>query len=79
MTQRGLVERVKIDFSYLSKIESGVVPPPSEKVISQLAEALNANKDELIILAGKVPSDIVETLKNRETLQRFKVSQRSAN
>lgn len=75
MTQRGLVERVKIDFSYLSKIESGVVPPPSEKVISQLAEALNANKDELIILAGKVPSDIVEILKNRETLQRL----RSAN
>jgi len=72
MTQRELAERVNIDFSYLSKIESGVVPPPSEKVISQLAEALNADKDELIISAGKVPSDIVQILKNQETLQRLR-------
>jgi len=72
MTQRALAERVNIDFSYLSKIESGVVPPPSEKVILQLAEALNADKDELIILAGKVPSDIVQILKNGETLQRLR-------
>ena len=72
VTQRELAEKVNIDFSYLSKIESGVVPPPSQKVISQLAEALNADKDELIILAGKVPSDIVEILKNHETLQRLR-------
>jgi HTH-type transcriptional regulator, competence development regulator len=69
MTQRELAERVNIDFTYLSKIENGVMPPPSEKVILQLAEALNADKDELIILAGRVPSDIAEVLKNGETLQ----------
>ena len=72
MTQRELADRVNVDFSYLSKIEGGVVPPPSEKVISQLAEALHANKDELIILAGKVPFDIAQILKNGETLQRLR-------
>jgi len=72
MTQRELADRVNIDFSYLSKIESGAVPPPSQKVISQLAEALNVDKDELIISAGKVPSDIVQILQNRETLQRLR-------
>ena len=72
MTQRELADRVNVDFSYLSKIESGAVPPPSEKVISQLAEALNADKDELTILAGEIPSDIVEILKNRETVQRLR-------
>jgi len=72
MTQRELADRVNIDFSYLSKIESGVVPPPSEKVISQLAEALNADKDELIILAGKIPPDIAQILKDRGTLQRLR-------
>ena len=72
LTQRELADRVNIDFTYLSKIESGAMPPPSEKVISQLAEALNADKDELIILAGKIPSDIAEILQNRETLQHLR-------
>ncbi|MFC1931565.1 helix-turn-helix domain-containing protein [Chloroflexota bacterium] len=69
LTQRGLAEKVGIDFSYLSKIENGVLPPPSEKVILQLAEALNADKDELITLAGKIPADIAELLKNQKTLE----------
>ena len=69
LTQRKLADKVNIDFTYLSKIENGVLPPPSEKVILQLAEVLNADKDELIILAGKIPSDIAEMLKNRKTLQ----------
>ena len=72
MTQRELADRVNIDFTYLSKIKSQAVPPPSEKVILQLAEALDADKDELIILAGRVPSDIAQILKNGKTLQRLR-------
>ena len=60
MTQRGLAKSVNVDFTYLSKIENGVMPPPSEKVILQLAEVLKADRDELITLAGKIPSDIAE-------------------
>jgi transcriptional regulator with XRE-family HTH domain len=33
LTQRELAEKVGVDFSYLSKLENGVLPPPSEKVI----------------------------------------------
>jgi len=69
LTQRQLADRVGVDFSYLSKIESGTLPPPSEKLILRLAEVLNTDKDELIILAGKIPEDIVQMLKNRKTLQ----------
>ena len=69
LTQRELAEKVNVDFTYLSKIENGALPPPSEKVILQLVEVLNADKDELIILAGKIPADIAEMLKHRETLQ----------
>ena len=72
MTQRELAERVNIDFTYLSKIESGVMPPPSEKVILKLAEVLNTDTDELMTLAGKVPSDIVQMLKNGKTLKRLR-------
>ncbi|MFC2002196.1 PGF-pre-PGF domain-containing protein [Chloroflexota bacterium] len=69
MTQRELAERVNVDFTYLSKIENGVMPPPSEKVILQLAASLNTDKDELLTLAGKIPPDIAQMLKERETLQ----------
>ncbi len=69
MNQREVASKVKIDFTYLSKIESGALSPPSEKVITKLAEVLDADKDELITLAGKVPSDLSQILKNKEILQ----------
>jgi len=68
LNQRQLAERIGVDFSYLSKIENGVIPPPSEEVILKLAEALNTDKDELMASAGKVPSDIVQILKNKDIL-----------
>ena len=69
LTLSKLADSCNIDFTYLSKIESSALPPPSEKVILQLATALNADKDELLILAGKIPSDIAEMLKSREALE----------
>ena len=69
LSQRELADNVGVDFTYLSKIEGGVMPPPSEKVILRLAEVLNADKEELMTLGGKIPSDIAEMLKNREALQ----------
>jgi len=69
MTQKELAGKVGIDFTYLSKIENGVMPPPSEKVILKLVEVLNADKDELITLAGRVPADIAKLLSDRGALQ----------
>jgi len=69
LTQRQLAEKANIDFTYLSKIENGVLLSPSEKVIFKLAEVLNADKDELITLGGRIPADIAKMLKNREALQ----------
>ena len=69
LRQRELAGKIGVDFTYLSKIESGVMPPPSEKVILRLADVLNADKDELMTLAGKIPSDIAQMLKSREALQ----------
>ena len=69
MSQREVAQKVGVDFTYLSKIESGVMSPPSEKVITKLARVLDANRDELITLAGKVPSDLALILKDKEDLQ----------
>ncbi len=72
LSLRELANKVNVDFTYLSKIENGVLPPPSDKVIRQLAETLNADKDELLTLAGKIPPDIAEILRDRETLEKLR-------
>jgi len=69
MNQREVASKVGINFTYLSKIEGGVMPPPSEDKIIKLAKVLNADKDELITLADKVPSDLAQILKNRRVVQ----------
>ena len=78
MSQRALAERVGIDFTYLSKIENGKVGRPSEGVLKKIAEELAVRlgmdkielSDELITLAGKIPSDLAETLsRNPEVLR----------
>jgi len=73
MTLKELAGEVGIDFTYLSKIENGVLPPPSEKVILKLAEALNVSKDRLMLLAGKIPSDIVDVLRDERILRRLRL------
>ena len=72
MVYSGNLER--LDFSYLSKIESNAAPPPSEKVILQLAKALNTDQDELAILTGRIPADIAPILRNRETLKSLRAT-----
>ena len=39
------------------------MPPPSAAAIVQLAAELEADSDELLALAGKVPPDLGQTLK----------------
>jgi transcriptional regulator with XRE-family HTH domain len=61
LSQRALAEKIEIDFTYLSKIESeklDFAQYPSEPLIRKLAEALDADVDELLLLAKKIPPDI---------------------
>jgi PAS domain S-box-containing protein len=67
-TQRDLANGIGIDFTYLSKLENGVVPPPGERTISALARVLGADPDELFGLAGKMPPQLLEKV-NPETLR----------
>ncbi len=60
-SQRTLAEKVGINFTYLSKVESeklDFAQYPSEDLIRKLAKALGADVDELLLLAKKIPADI---------------------
>lgn len=56
ITQRQLAALVGIDFTYISKIESGTMDPPAEDKIIRIAEVLGVEPEELILSAKKVPS-----------------------
>ena len=79
LSQRALAERVGVDFTYLSKIENGRVEPPSEGALLRIAKELagklgkdeTALADELITLAGKIPSDLAETLSRNPEVVRL--------
>ena len=65
---RQLARRVGIEPSYLSKIERGEQPPPSEETIAALARELDEDKDVLLALAGKVSSDLQAIIRKRPAL-----------
>ena len=61
LSQRALAEKVDINFTYLSKVESeklDFAQYPSEELIRKLAKALEADVDELLLLAKKIPPQI---------------------
>ena len=52
---RSLAEQSGITFSYLSKIETGHLPPPSDESLENLADALGVDRVDAYLEAGKVP------------------------
>jgi transcriptional regulator with XRE-family HTH domain len=65
---RRLAQRIGIEPSYLSKIERGEAPPPSEATVLKLAAALEFDADVLLALAGKVATDLQEAIRRRPRL-----------
>ncbi len=63
-SQRELSERLGLDFTYLSKLENNRADyAPKEEVIRQLAQHLDLAAEELIFLAGRIPQQEEELLK----------------
>jgi transcriptional regulator with XRE-family HTH domain len=69
---REFARKVGLSPAYLSRIENGKEPPPSDKVIDKLAEALGADRYELLSQAGKVPGEFYEAFeKNPKGMASF--------
>lgn len=61
LTLRALAAKLQVTFTYLSKIENQKLSFgefPSDELIVKLAKALDADPDELLILAEKIPDSI---------------------
>jgi len=57
-SQRELAKMIDLDFTYLSKIENNRTDyAPKEEAIRKIAEKLELEAEELIFLAGRLPSE----------------------
>src|ERR1700720_1368037 len=55
---RALARGVGISPTYLSKIERGHFPAPTQEKVEQLAEELDLDVDKLLALAGRIATDV---------------------
>jgi HTH-type transcriptional regulator, competence development regulator len=65
---RSMAGRIGVEPSYLSKIERGLEPRPSEETTRALALELGEDPDVLLAMAGKVSSDLQEIIRKRPQL-----------
>jgi len=65
---RQVAERIGVEPSFLSKVERGEAPPPSEEKILSLARELDQDPDVLLGMAGKVSSDLQRAIRKRPEL-----------
>lgn len=79
LSQRELADKVHINFTYLSKLENNKMPPPSQKTIVELAKALYANEEELILLAKKVPNSFKSMITEKAHVPEFLRTARNHN
>ena len=61
MTQRVLAERVGVGTPHISKIEAGR-ENPSDELLRNFSEVFNCEFDELLLVARRVPPDLMEKL-----------------
>jgi HTH-type transcriptional regulator, competence development regulator len=65
---RQVAQRVGVEPAYLSKVERGEVPPPSEQMIARLADELGEDPDVLLALGGKVSAELQAIIRQRPKL-----------
>ena len=67
-TQKELSDRLGVSVSYISKVENERLhfgDYPSEKFVHKLAGELDADEDELLLLADKVPAGIRKRIREK--------------
>ena len=62
---RKFAEKVGMSPTYLSKVERGDFPPPSEAKVKAIAKALGQDPDELLASAGRFPSELAGIIRQQ--------------
>jgi transcriptional regulator with XRE-family HTH domain len=60
---KSLAPELKVNYTYLSKLEHETISP-SEELVERVAEYFGFDRDALLLSAGKVPEDILQILRS---------------
>lgn len=71
LSQRELAARTGLDFSYISKVENGRLPPPAADTIVALGRVLDSPPEHLLALTRKIPSAVQQTVSSSPAAQAF--------
>lgn len=71
--------KLGISPTYLSRIETNEEKPPAEEVLKAMAQLLDENFDELMTIAGRIPSDVAEYIGSDPGLPQFLRTARERN
>jgi transcriptional regulator with XRE-family HTH domain len=71
ISQRRLADSVGVDFSYISKLENGRVPPPAADTIARIAKCIGCASEELLAAAEKLPDGVGSILSGNPAAVRF--------
>jgi len=71
LSQRELAARIGLDFSYISKVENGRMPPPAADTIVAICRVLGIAPEALLALTRKIPSAVHQTVSSSPAAQQF--------
>lgn len=71
ISQRQLADRAGVDFSYISKLENGRLPPPSAETIVRLSGILGCPSEEMLAPAKKIPTAVEDGITGEPAALRF--------
>ena len=60
---RKMAKMIGVSPTYLSKVETDDFPPPAEDKVRKIAGIIDCNADELLALAGRVPSELIDIIR----------------
>ena len=67
---RQMAKLIGVSPAYMSKVERAESTPPTEDKVRSIAQILECDPDELLAMAGRVPSDLAEIVNGNPTAAR---------
>lgn len=60
---REMAKKIGVSPTYMSKVERDEFTPPTEDKVRAIAQIIECDVDELLAMAGRMPSDLADIIK----------------
>ena len=71
LSQQELATKAELHFTYISKIERNLVPPPAADTIVRICNILEVPPEQLLVLARKAPTEFIKAMSSSRAALEF--------